>query len=822
MPKRRGATSKRQTASNRHKVDRKKRENKRDLKKAAKAMRSTGLRIRPKKQRERAKMAISLSSKDPNKERALTSLLKSRERAKTARQERRQSRKDEVQALGQQAFDEQQKPDALWMHPVTANQLDRMHRHERREVHLKRAAEEQERGVRRYAAFPPGSDGAGTAEVQLRKIISSMRDEVPAFLITLDSRCALECVPWSVVDDIIADAVALHNNASEEDKTKETVVVVRRIFFALTRADLVTADSLVSGAVAVAQTIKERYMDNEPLVAKLIKFNIAACSVASAATPSVNHFYKALISVSAEIVNDRRAKFDPTHTLSKTERKELNKVMYCVYGYPNTGRTALEAALQKKATNSACAIIPASQINEIVNIKSHERRFEFEDSRVLTLVNVGESRALSNAEIIAGDVLFHKHSTTEKMPNPEMPAQKFLDEMSRDNFNTICRAFGQGSSIDGKNFLVNLGRCIRREGGFYTPHGDDKAVVPSIASGIYASNVEGAEDCKPTLRAFHQSVVHKRDGSNAMRIGARVFLNEFCRGVAGFRWYSNTLPQSVKKNATEMAVALGSVFSQNNQVSLAGEQQQQQQQDVAASRRRGREEDNNKKSLHQQQETKEDLKTRGLTVVQGLQQVASTLPLASVGSVGMFIDAALVSPQAELLLGDEEISGVPPQDLPPGSDDDVNDEDEDDDEGILMGEDEFGEFMAMDHDDDELDNEEDFVAEDATGNKKSSLEERKARREAAKLSPSRWDKYSDDDFADEDGADFWMPDENDDDDEEEDVPPKTSKNGKAAAVASTTTSKKDLAGDFDEFDEEENDEEAFGDDEMFDEEEMEE
>ena len=74
-------------------------------------------------------------------------------------------------------------------------------------------------------------------------------------------------------------------------------------------------------------------------------------------------------------------------------------------------------------------MLPASLLQEVLNTGTQERRFVLEDSRSLTFVNVGDSRALQNTEIVAGDVLFHKHLTADKMPNPETPAQKILDHV---------------------------------------------------------------------------------------------------------------------------------------------------------------------------------------------------------------------------------------------------------------------------------------------------------------------------------------------------------------------------------------------------------
>ena len=89
--------------------------------------------------------------------------------------------------------------------------------------------------------------------------------------------------------------------------------------------------------------------------------------------------------------------------------------------------------------------------------------------------------------------------------------------------NAVALAFGQAGASDARQFLFSLGKVVRRDQGFYTPHGDD-AVVSQVADGLFASRVQGA--VAPTLRVFHQVAPSKRDAGNALRSGARVFLAE--------------------------------------------------------------------------------------------------------------------------------------------------------------------------------------------------------------------------------------------------------------------------------------------------------
>jgi phosphatidate phosphatase PAH1 len=83
------AKSKRQSSSQRHKVERKIREHKRDIRKAAKVMKEGGLKLRSKKSRETAKLALRVSNAHPDKEKILTGLLKAREEAREDRAARR-------------------------------------------------------------------------------------------------------------------------------------------------------------------------------------------------------------------------------------------------------------------------------------------------------------------------------------------------------------------------------------------------------------------------------------------------------------------------------------------------------------------------------------------------------------------------------------------------------------------------------------------------------------------------------------------------------------------------------------------------------------
>ncbi|RNC38329.1 hypothetical protein TcCL_NonESM12433 [Trypanosoma cruzi] len=82
MPKVRNGSSKRMTSRQRHKIERKKREHKRDLRRAANSLKKSGLGPkRTKKRRELAKMALKVSNAHPDKEAILQRVLQAREYA---------------------------------------------------------------------------------------------------------------------------------------------------------------------------------------------------------------------------------------------------------------------------------------------------------------------------------------------------------------------------------------------------------------------------------------------------------------------------------------------------------------------------------------------------------------------------------------------------------------------------------------------------------------------------------------------------------------------------------------------------------------------
>lgn len=704
------STSKRQTSKNKAKVVRKRRENKRDLKKAAKAMRSSGLRIRPKRQREKAKLALKLSSKDPNKERVLNALLLSRERVKVTKQERRQAYKESLKkqkaamengdsdneqgegGLDVEEEEEDGRKDAAWMHPISARQLEQQERAERRVEHVQREEQERQRGVRRFLAFPPGQQGSGDPAVQLRKIISVMRLEVPVFLFTLDARCALESVPWAVLDDVIATAVAF--DAEEEKKAGAVEGKARHIFFVFTRADLVSAEGLVRGAVSVANAVKERYLDTEPAVERLITFSCAAASP-HASSQSIMFLIKSLNQKIAEIVAYRKqlnvaaAAADGNNADPPFSKKDINKVVFCVFGYPNTGRTSLCAALAKRASESVCRVIFPGNISEIVQTQPRRnasgsaaaaaavaasseqprRRFRFDEAKPITLLNVSDSSALQSAPIAAGDIVFHRHATPDRMNEPEQPAMRFLDALPRQpDFEAMCRAFGQPGCTNGRHLLTCIGRTVKREHGFYTPHTDEAIVSTSIGQGLFASHIEGIN--QPSLRVFHQTSAQKRDASNATRIGARVFLHELCRGEWGLRWSTNKMPASARNSAQDIAACLGAVFEAPPAPLRRGRGGDDDEEDETAQAA--------KKSESTAQKRSRNFVERGIANVIALQAIAQTMPLANAltASNGLSLPAELFQPQVDMNLADVE------QQFQHSDDED----EEDDDGGSMMDE----------------------------------------------------------------------------------------------------------------------------------------
>lgn len=203
--------SKRMSSKLRHKKDRKVRESRRDMRKAAKSMKKAGLKPRSNRKRDATRQALALSNANPDKVRILEALLNARHAPKKT--------KAELAAAAAAA--------------------------EAAEAELPSAVQH-----RRFGVFAGGS-AEGGALTQLDVVLSSLHTVSDVFLFTLDGRCPAQCIPRAAVQRIIDE--------SKERQSAGRLLIPRRIVFVITRCDILPLASAVSAVVHVARTIKEEF-----------------------------------------------------------------------------------------------------------------------------------------------------------------------------------------------------------------------------------------------------------------------------------------------------------------------------------------------------------------------------------------------------------------------------------------------------------------------------------------------------------------------------------------------------------------------------------
>jgi shikimate kinase len=246
MPK---AKSKRQTSSQRHKVERKIREHKRDIRKAAKTMKAGGLKPRNKKSLETAKLALRVSNSNPDKERILKGLIASREAAKEERTARRQAIRDggkaehlrergaedvasddEDEAASEGSDDgeaEEGVSDKLFKRSraelahaeerLTSKQVQERERQRAKAQQTAANAARQREAMSQHLLIPAG-EHVGSPHLQFGKVVDSLALEVPVFIVTLDARCAVQSIPWEQLDSIVAAATLTRDALHEAEE----------------------------------------------------------------------------------------------------------------------------------------------------------------------------------------------------------------------------------------------------------------------------------------------------------------------------------------------------------------------------------------------------------------------------------------------------------------------------------------------------------------------------------------------------------------------------------------------------------------------------
>ncbi|CUI14119.1 Hypothetical protein, putative [Bodo saltans] len=571
------AKSKRINSSTRHKVERKKREHKRDLRKAAKAMKSAGLGPqRSKRTRETAKLALRVSNSHPDKEEILTRILQAREQQRVLRADKRKKK-----AAGEDSEEEgdeqpQEVPQAankkalLFVPNSKSNDFS---------FQFTKALDE--------IVYPIALDKEISGEDAAIVEQHGLKAELPScvYIVTVDSRCAAQSAPWTLIDAIVERAKAYDaaqpaeqpskkRNRTEEapaPKAKKAVLIL----FALAKCDLVSSTAISSQFALLANAVHHRYFEESTDAKKSSKGQVSNLTLPGGIefgfVPVSNQFercQKQLLKAlrrfhAAHAVRDTSAA--PTHNMN-------DKVCAFIIGLPNTGRRTLARSLLATGTDSGVAVVPlrAAQV-QLIKAKDDAAlvnvRFALPNSKTVTLVLFPEDaryRKESSRDIVAGDVLFQPYKVVEHLEDPEMIAtaiaQQIVDPVA------IAQAFCQVRFTTGDNeeaiksiwsFLKGIGHTVRREGGF---HVSPLFVSTAGTAGqIAATNLtastnftSGQQSNKLTLldstysnarpsklvrlsnvtikgKGKHQNV-KRIDGGNALKIGARTFVREVCQG----------------------------------------------------------------------------------------------------------------------------------------------------------------------------------------------------------------------------------------------------------------------------------------------------
>ena len=580
MPKTKRAPSKRMPSSQRHKIERKKREHKRDLRRAAKAMKASGLGPkRTKKSREMAKLALKMSNANPDKEEFLKKILQGRENVrvmratKKAEERERALRGDDAEESHNepQPQVDQPKPTAdasarslLFIPHAKSNDF---------QFQFNKALE--------YLVYPlpplPHEDGGGIR----------LNAELPVvvFVVTVDARCAVPCIPWTLLDAIVArgdEYQTAHEVKKQKagkkrsrDETQPTLAKAVLIHFALTKVDLVSAQTIGTQFALLSDALYKRYFasDGASPSAADCEFTLRG-GISFSFSPFSTQFDRTAKHM-IRVVRQFSQKVAPTASHGSTTMN--GKAACFVIGLSNTGRRSLSRHLLAVGTESVVSIVPlrsaqiklsrAARSSGSETPKDHEQideevddvqaRFSLPCAKPVTLIQFAEDsrwRRAAGENITGGDVIFQSFSYVEKLPEPEVIAMAIV-ESATDKVG-LAQAFCQ-PMIDGAlQFLRGIGKTIVREKGFHvSPLFVANAGTAGRlgASSLTASTgfCSGSQSANLTLLDATLSnatpsklvrvsaligakggkrphVTAKRDDQHsALRLGARTFIREF-------------------------------------------------------------------------------------------------------------------------------------------------------------------------------------------------------------------------------------------------------------------------------------------------------
>nr|CCC94491.1 conserved hypothetical protein [Trypanosoma congolense IL3000] len=442
MPKTRCGPSKRVSSRQRHKVERKKREHKRDVRRAAKALKKSGLGPKRKKRtRELAKLALKVSNAHPDKETILQKILQAREQARIERGNRRaKSRGGDNKEIAEEAKTvtkpQQYKKNILYIPAHESNNFSYQFNKTMREL-----------------VFP-------TNETSL---------ELPsaAYVVTLDARCAAQCVPWGLLDAILHES-----NAYKESGGTRKVLIL----FALTKSDLVSAPALISQISLLADALSSNYIESCEEAGSLKNNEIlhfAFCPVSSRFAKSVEHLTTVL---KRFLTSDNCSKPNKNSNLT-------GKLCCFIVGLPNTGRKTLRRILLKgNNSNTSAVTVSAAQLQTVSRCDDglgKSLKFVFPNAKEITLLQFPEdSDLLSELNKLSGsEIIFKPLSFVERLTDPEVVGYALFDAVldKIGLFQSFCQRNELSSEYKddeeklgaASRFFRGLGVTVRRKNGFY-------------------------------------------------------------------------------------------------------------------------------------------------------------------------------------------------------------------------------------------------------------------------------------------------------------------------------------------------------------------
>lgn len=481
-------------------MERKIRESKRDIRKAAKKMKKSGMApSRSKKTRTLAMLALKVSNAHADKEGILNHILHARENARVSKSQTRRERAAAAAGAeheanggattgisegGQKNISSASKCSLVPDNNMSKKQLLYIPVRDSNNfaVQFNRSLNE--------LVFPT-NEADGSKKVQLPCV---------SYLVTLDARCAVQCLPWTLLDTIV--------DAASAYPTKRNI----GLFFVLTKVDLVSAPAIVSQVSLLSHALTSRYgMD------KLKRNIIMAVAPVSVYHDSTCRHLRRMLSVFVESDNCK---------LTEATRTNMNgKVATFVIGLPNTGRHSLCRALASEENENVVSVVPlkavqlqlmspscsassAAATSTITTRKKESAgvgdatgkaaastavargeaetaclKLAFPNAKAITLIHLPEDACLRKElqKVYGCEVFFRAATFVEGVPEPEAIgvslfcgiadpvalAQAFcVPAVTQQDSSTVTH--NKSAAVKaGRRFLLELGKAVRRDKGFY-------------------------------------------------------------------------------------------------------------------------------------------------------------------------------------------------------------------------------------------------------------------------------------------------------------------------------------------------------------------